>query len=166
MCIRLPSPLTRSSSWRLAQKAPFSSGKPPLASCAPELTMTCQRTPVPPSTPLQQEVLVPPTRRSERAQTPTHVSVNERRAPTDDIIARETNVRTYVRNTAREIMPGKCDAAAYYLGSSKSPECWQPKATKQPVGEVEGSYEPHQTQNGLIGMDNLTSYFAPAHPHG
>ena len=52
------------------------------------------------------------------------------------------------------------------LRSAYSQERRQPKDTKQPVGEVEGSYEPHKTQNGLIGMDNLTSYFAPVHPRG
>ena len=36
--------------------------------------------------------------------------------------------------------------------------------TKQPVGEVEGSYEARARHLGrpLIGMDNLTSYFALA----
>ena len=50
------------------------------------------------------------------------------------------------------------------LMTEEADRCRQPKDTKQPVGEVEGSYEPRVCPTGLIGMDNLTSYFAPANP--
>lgn len=49
------------------------------------------------------------------------------------------------------------------LMTEEADRCRQPKDTKQPVGEVEGSYEPQACPNRLIGMDNLTSYFAPMH---